>query len=271
MKIFKSRHKLQNEIYNSKNLSFVPTMGGLHKGHISLIKKTKNFPGKNIVSIFINPKQFNQKKDFDNYPRNLIKDLKILKNLKVDFVYLPNHKDIFSFKTANNLFIDKFSKKLCGVSRKGHFEGVLNVVNRFLEIIKPKRIFLGKKDFQQLYLINQHIMKRKIATKIIECKTIRESSGVACSTRNNILTKKELTIASNAYNYLKFKKRLIMKNISNFNLKQIKEELLKLGISKLDYIEIYNLKNLKRPKTGKKKFNIFVAFYINKTRLIDNI
>ena len=107
-------------------------MGGLHKGHISLIKKSKNFNGKTLVSIFVNPKQFNKKQDFLKYPRNLTKDLILLKRLKVDYIYLPSLKDIFSFKVKNKIYLDKFSKKLCGKSRKGHFKGVLNIVNRFL-------------------------------------------------------------------------------------------------------------------------------------------
>ena len=152
MKIFKSKHKLQKEILNIKNISFVPTMGGLHKGHISLIKKSKNFNGKTLVSIFVNPKQFDKKQDFLKYPRNLTKDLILLKRLNVDYIYLPSLKDIFSFKVKNKIYLDKFSKKLCGKSRTGHFKGVLNIVNRFLDLIKPKYIFLGAKDFQQSYL-----------------------------------------------------------------------------------------------------------------------
>ena len=271
MKIFKSKHKLQKEILNIKNISFVPTMGGLHKGHISLIKKSKNFKGKTLVSIFVNPKQFNEKKDFINYPRNLKKDLMILKRLNVDLIYLPNLKDIFSFQVKNKIFLDKFSKKLCGKSRKSHFEGVLNIVNRFLEIIKPRYIFLGIKDFQQSYLINMHILKRKINTKIIHCKTIREKNGVACSTRNNNLNRNQFKIASNVVKYLKNKKKLIKKELSNFKFLNIKKDLMNLGLTKIDYIELYNLKTLKRPKNKREKFKIFIAFYLNKTRLIDNI
>jgi len=271
MEIFKNKNKLQKEIINIKNISFIPTMGGLHKGHISLIKKSKTFKGKNLVSIYVNPKQFNEKKDFLKYPQNLKNDLRILKRLKVDFVYLPSFKDIFSFKTKNKIFLDQFSKKLCGKSRKGHFEGVLNIVNRFLEIIRPKYIFLGVKDFQQLHLINKHILRRKIKTKIIYCKTIRESNGVACSTRNNNLNKKQLYIASKVFKYLKIKKRLIKKKISIFKLRNIKKNLIKLGVTKIDYLELYNVKTLKRAKYKKEKFKIFIAFYLDKIRLIDNI
>ena len=241
-------------------------MGGLHKAHISLIKKSKTFKGKTLISIFVNPRQFNEKKDFLSYPRSLKKDLIILKRLNVDFLYLPNSKDIFSFRPKNKVFLDKFSRKLCGKSRKGHFEGVLNVVNRFLEIIKPKYIFLGIKDFQQLYLINKHILRKNINTKVIPCKTIREKNGVACSTRNNNLNKKELRIASKVYYYLNNKKKL-----SGIKIFNIKKNLINLGVKKIDYIKFYNLNTLKKPKNKKEKFKIFIAYYLNKVRLIDNI
>ena len=266
MKIFKNKHELHKEILTDKSISFVPTMGGLHKGHVSLIKKSKNFNGKTLVSIFVNPKQFNNKTDFKKYYRNVKEDLKILSKLKVDYVYLPNKKEIFSFNTKNKVFMDKFSKKLCGSFRKGHFEGVLDVVNRFLEIIKPKFIFLGIKDFQQLYLIKKHILKRKIQTKVISCKTIREKNGIACSTRNKNLNQKQLKIASKVYNYLSKIKNNSFKKFSN-----IKNDLINFGVKKIDYIECYNLKTLKKSKIVNKKYKIFIAYYLNNIRLIDNI
>ncbi len=271
MKIFKSKYKLQKEILNIKNISFVPTMGGLHKGHVSLIKKSQNFNGKILVSIFVNPKQFDQKKDFLRYPRNLKKDLILLKRLKVDFLYLPTLKDIFSFKVQNKIYLDKFSKQLCGKTRKEHFKGVLNIVNRFLDLIKPKYIFLGVKDFQQSYLITKHIIKRKINSKVINCKTIREKNGVAYSTRNMNLNKDQLNIASKVIRYLKNRKRLIKKELRNWDALNIKKDLINLGVSKIDYIELFNSKTLIKPKSEKENFKIFIAFYLDKTRLIDNI
>ena len=271
MKIIKSKHKLQNEILNIKNISFIPTMGGLHKGHISLIKKSQNFKGKTLVSIFVNPKQFNNKNDFLKYPRNLKKDLIILRRLNVDYIYLPNFKDIYSFRVKNKIFLDKFSKKLCGKSRKGHFKGVLNIVNRFLHLIKPKYILLGVKDFQQSYLITKHILKRKINTKVINCKTIREKNGVAYSTRNKNLSNNQFKVASKVIKYLRNNKKLIRKNLTNFKSIRIKKDLKNFGVTKIDYIELYNSKSLKRPKNKKEIFRIFIAFYLNKTRLIDNI
>ena len=271
MKIFKDKHILQKEISKTKGISFVPTMGGLHKGHISLIKQSKKSKFKTLVSIFVNPKQFNKKSDYRSYPRSTKKDLKKLKNLKVDYLYIPTIKDIYGFKPREKVFLDKFSKKLCGKFRKGHFEGVLNVVNRFIEIIKPKCIFLGKKDYQQLYLIKKHIKKRKIKSKIIECKTIRENNGVACSSRNLTLSKSQMKIASNIFYYLLNLKKKIKKNYSLFKINKIKKELIELGANKIDYLESYNIKNFKKIKKNNKEYNLFIAYYIKKVRLIDNI
>ena len=129
MKIFKDKQTLQKEISKTNGISFVPTMGGLHKGHISLIKQSKKSKLKTLVSIFVNPKQFNKKSDFRSYPRNTKKDLKQLKKLKINYLYIPTIKDIYGFKPKERVFLDKFSKKLCGRFRRGHFEGVLNVMN----------------------------------------------------------------------------------------------------------------------------------------------
>jgi len=271
MKIFKNKLSLQKEISKDNCLSFVPTMGGLHKGHLSLIKKAKKYKYKICVSIFVNPTQFNKKIDFKKYPRSLVSDIKALKKLQIDYLYLPTYKDIYSFETKNKIYVDKFSKQLCGKYRKGHFEGVLNVVNRFVEIIKPKYIFLGIKDFQQLILINKHIQKNKIKTKVIECKTIREKNGVACSTRNFNLNRKELTIASNIYKYLLNLNKKIKKNYKLFKINTIKKDIFLLGASKIDYIEYLNIKKFNNNKKSKDKIRLFIAYYINKIRLIDNI
>ena len=271
MKIFKDKQSLQKEILNNKRISFIPTMGGLHKGHISLIKRLKKNKFKTLVTIFINPKQFDKKSDYRSYPKNTKKDIKLLKKLKINYLYIPTYKDIYGFKPKNKIFLDKISKKLCGKFRKGHFEGVLNVVNRFLEIIKPKYIFLGKKDYQQLYLIKKHIEKRKIKSKIIECKTIREKNGVAYSSRNLNLNKNQKMIASNIFYYLYNLKKKIKKNYKLFKINLIKKDLINLGAKKIDYIENYNLKNFKKIKKSNVNFNIFIAYYIKNIRLIDNI
>jgi len=132
MKIFKNKKNLIKHISQIKNLAFVPTMGTLHRGHISLIKEAKKKSKNILVTIFVNPKQFNSKRDFKKYPRNINKDIKILEKENIKFLYLPDNKDIYSFKPVTPIYLHKFSKELCGKFRPGHFKGVINVVNRFL-------------------------------------------------------------------------------------------------------------------------------------------
>ena len=191
--------------------------------------------------------------------------------MKINYLYTPAFKDIYGFKPRHKVFLDKSSNKLCGKFRKGHFEGVLDVVNRFIEIIKPKYIYLGKKDYQQLYLIKKHIEKRKIKSKIIKCKTIRENNGIACSSRNLYLSKNQKKIASNIFYYLFNLKKKIKKNYNLFKINKIKKDLINLGANKIDYLENYNVKSFKKIKKLNQKFNLFFAYYIKDTRLIDNI
>tara|TARA_B100000586_G_scaffold259534_1_gene225031 strand:- start:51 stop:860 length:810 start_codon:yes stop_codon:yes gene_type:complete len=268
MKLFTNKKKLQKEIKNINNISFVPTMGALHKGHESLIKKSLRESKKTLVSIFVNPKQFDNKKDFKNYPKNYKSDIKTLKRLKVNYLYKPSYEDIYKFKTENKIFLDRFSKKLCGKFRKGHFRGVVDVVNRFIEIIKPKKILLGNKDFQQLILIKKHIKKNGINTKIIPCKTVRDKNFIAYSSRLKRLKNYEKINLLGIIRFLRGYKKNLTSKKANFNFSKIKNKLLSLGAKKVDYIEIINLKTLKKPK--KNKFNLFFAFYIGKVRFIDN-
>ena len=248
MKLFTNKKKLQKEIKNIDNISFVPTMGALHKGHASLIKKSVRESKKTLVSIFVNPKQFENKKDFKNYPKNYKNDIKILKRLKVNYLYRPSYKDIYKFKTENKIFLDQFSRKLCGKFRKGHFRGVIDVVNRLVEIIKPKKILLGNKDFQQLVLIKKHIKKNQINAKIIPCKTIRDKNFIAYSSRLKRLKNYEKNNLIKIIKFLRsYKRNLVSKKI-NYNFSQIKNKLLSLGVRKIDYIEIVDLKTLKKPK-----------------------
>ena len=147
MKIFKSFNILNKEINFKETVGFVPTMGSLHEGHISLIKSAKKKSKRVLVSIFVNPTQFNEKKDFFKYPRNLKKDLIILKKYKVDYLFIPNNREIYKKNVERKIKISKKHKILCAKSRIGHFEGVLAVVNRFMENINAKYIFFGEKIF----------------------------------------------------------------------------------------------------------------------------
>ncbi len=271
MKILLNNTSLFESLRPFNDLGFVPTMGGIHKGHLSLINKSNKLCKKTIVSIFVNPKQFNNKKDLKSYPRNIKKDLKILKySKKVDFVYLPKFKDIYKDKKKSKITLFKKDKILCAKFRKGHFEGVLDVMNKLTKIVKPKKIFMGEKDFQQLYLVKKELSK-KYKTKVIPCKTIRDKNNVALSSRNLLLNKSNLVIAAKIYKKLTSIKKNIKnnKNISNF-LNIQKKELKNNYKIKIDYLELRNINNLKISST-KKNSRLFIAYYINKIRLIDNM
>ena len=269
MKIILSKKKLINLVYNEKNLGLVPTMGAIHIGHVSLIKKCVAQCSKTIVTIFINKQQFNRKSDFKKYPRMKKMDISILNKLKIDYLYLPTSKQIYPYGQTKDIKISPFAKKLCGKFRPGHFESIVDVVDRFLKIIKPKKIYFGEKDMQQLKIIQHFVQKNKIKTKVIECKTIREKNGIACSSRNLLLSSEEKRTASRIYKILcNEKKNLILKKIF---LNNIKKKIIELGATKIDYVEIIDINKIIKPYKRKNRYKIFIAYYLGKTRLIDNV
>ena len=269
MKILLNNSDLNEALYNVSNLGFVPTMGSLHYGHISLIKKSLKECKKTIVSIFINPTQFNNKYDYKRYPRNNKNDLSILKKLNVDFLYLPKKRDVYNYKRKSLIKINPNDRILCARFRKGHFEGVLDVMERLTKIIKPQKIYMGEKDFQQLYLVKKYI-KKKYKSRIISCKTVRDKNKIALSSRNLLLNKKELLKAGEiAKDLISFKKNLIKKKNLNVFLSNKKKELIELYNIKVDYLELRNIFNLKN-SSKLKNSKLFFAYYINNVRLIDN-
>jgi len=271
MKIILNNHVLSKSLGPFYDIGFVPTMGGIHQGHISLIKRSIKSNKKTIVSIFVNPKQFNNIKDFNSYPENIKKDLAILKKIKkLDFVYIPTFKDVYENKKRPKIRIKKKYKVLCAKYRKGHFEGVLDVMSRLTKLIKPKRIFMGKKDFQQLFLVKNFIEK-KFNTKVIGCKTIRNKSKLALSSRNFLLKKNELNEVekiSKKFLNLKIKIKFI-KNINQF-LKKTKKDLESFFNIKIEYLENRKTNDLSISNNynGSK---IFLCYYYKGIRLIDNI
>ena len=271
MKIFKNKIELLKEISNIKDIAFVPTMGSIHEGHLSLIKKAKKESKNILVSIYVNPKQFKSRLEYLKYPRSINKDIAVLKKKKIKYLYLPSFNDIYSFKPKKPIYLDKFSEDLCGKFKPKHFYGVINVVNRFIEILNPGSIFLGFKDFQQLKLIKLHVKKNGILTKVISCPTIRGKNGIALSSRNSKLNKNQVKIAAKVYKYLKGnKKKIISKNLTKEKIIFI-NDLILLGVNKIDYLESLNLKTLKKTKTIKEVSNIFIAYYLGRVRLIDNL
>ncbi len=249
-------------------MGFVPTMGAIHKGHISLIKKAIRQSNKTIVSIYINKPQFNKKKDYHKYPRLFDKDVEKLKKIKINFLYVPKTKEIYPRGTNKKIKINNFSKKLCGKFRPGHFEAVVDVVSRFVKIIKPKRIYFGEKDMQQLKIIEDFISKNYPKTKVVGCKTIREKNGVAYSSRNLLLSANHKKLAAKIFKLIHHNKYKIISR--KINLRQIKKKIINMGI-KIDYLEILDVNKIIKPfkKIANKK--IFIAYYLNSIRMIDNI
>ena len=269
MKILLNNDDLNEALNKVSKLGFVPTMGSLHRGHISLIKRSIKECKKTIVSIFINPTQFNSKKDYQRYPRNFKKDLSILKKLKVDLVYLPKKNDIYGSKRKVKIKLNKKNLILCAKFRKGHFEGVIDVMDRFTKVIKPYKIFMGEKDLQQLYLVKKYIQK-KYKCRIIACKTIRNKDKLALSSRNSLLSKTELKkVGKFTQEVFSLKRKLgLTKNIKKV-LRNKKKEFNDLFGVNIEYLELRNKKNFKTTKTFKNS-KLFLAYYINKIRLIDN-
>ena len=271
MKILLNKTSLTKSLGPFDDIGFVPTMGSIHKGHLSLINRSNQVCNKTIVSIFVNPKQFNNKKDFKTYPKNMKKDLRLLiKTKQVDFIYIPKFRDIFNNNKKPKIKINKKDKILCAKFRKGHFEGVLDVMDRLTNIVKPNKIFMGEKDFQQLFLVKK-FLKNKYDTEVIGCKTIREKNKVALSSRNYLLSKKNLALASVIIRKLiNLKKNIKLKKNKNRHLKMLKNNLEKKFNIKIEYLELRNIYNLKSSSVINKS-KLFVAYYLNGVRLIDNL
>ena len=266
MIIFKSINKLNKEVNFKADIGFVPTMGALHQGHVSLIKKSQKKCKKTLVSIFINPAQFNNKKDYKKYPKNIQNDLKLLNNLKVNYVLIPLIKDVYGNKGKKKFKISKSNKILCAKYRPGHFEGVLSVINQFIKKLKIKKIFLGEKDYQQ-YILIREFLKKNSNVKTILCKTIRMKNGLAYSSRNGLLNQKSIKASALLVSNVKKLFNLLRKNLNNKIL--IKKFINKNKVFNIEYLELRNKNNLSK-KINKKNVKIFIAFYIQGIRLIDN-
>ena len=270
MKIILNNRDLSKTLGPFNDIGFVPTMGGIHNGHISLIRRSIKTNKKTIVSIFINPKQFNNIKDFNSYPANIKKDLALLKKIKqLDFVYIPKFKDVYENKKKSKIIIEKKYRILCAKFRKGHFEGVLDVMNRLTKLIKPKKIFMGKKDFQQLFLVKSFIESR-FNTKVIGCKTIRNRNKLALSSRNFLLKGNELNdVEKISKNFLNLKNKIKHTKSINQFLQKTKKDFERLFNIKIEYLENRNTNDLSLSN----KYNgskIFLAYYYKDVRLIDN-
>ena len=235
------------QLITNQSIGFVPTMGALHQGHFSLIEKSLNENDHTVVSLFLNPTQFDNPSDLANYPCSLAEDLASLETLKVKSVLVPTFNDIYPNGYKYLIQEKEFSNKLCGARRPGHFEGVLTVVMKLFNIVRPHTAYFGEKDFQQLQLIKEMVTDFFLPLKISAVPTVREKDGLAMSSRNKRLNSFERDLAPKFYEALKNSK----------HPEEAKEFFEEVGF-KVDYIEEHNHRR-------------FGAVYLGPVRLIDNV
>ncbi len=253
-----------------QNICLIPTMGALHEGHLSLIEEGKKLGFSVMVSIFVNEIQFNNKEDFNNYPKRIEEDIKILEKLDIDYLFIPENNYIYPEGGFDKIDSGIIGKKFEGSSRPGHFDGVLTVVNRLFELIKPKYAIFGKKDAQQLFLIKQMVKKQNYEIKIIEGLTVRDNFGLALSSRNLLLSKEGKKKANFLYEALNLTKIEFSKTKNLMAFDKFYSTYLKHEI-KIDYLEILDLETFSKPTDKTQTYIIIIAAYVENIRLIDNI
>ncbi|VAW22007.1 Pantoate--beta-alanine ligase [hydrothermal vent metagenome] len=277
MLVFAKIKSIQENLKSLKkgtSIGFVPTMGALHKGHLSLIERAKKENDIVVVSIFVNPTQFDKKEDLINYPKTIDQDLTLLKKINCDIVFTPAAEEIYSNNIKSQLFnFDGLEHQMEGKFREGHFDGVGTIVKYFFEIISPHKAYFGEKDFQQLQIIKKMVRKNHISTKIIGCPIYREEDGLAMSSRNSRLTKEHRKAAPFIYKTLKqVKNKFGTKNALEIT-KWVENEFKKEPLLRLEYFEIANEETLQpiKNKDFKQNYRAFIAIFADKIRLIDNI
>lgn len=277
MKVFKAILPLQKEITPLKKkhtIGFVPTMGALHKGHLSLIKQAKLENDFVVVSIFVNPTQFDNKSDLDNYPTTIDADLELLKEVNCDFVFIPSVKEIYATNIQSVKFdFGAIAQQMEGKFRDGHFDGVGTIVKRLFEIVNPNKAYFGEKDFQQLQIIKKLIDITDLPIEIIGCKIFREKDGLAMSSRNTRLTSAYRKAAPFIYKTLKKAKKKFDTKSAEEVTKWVEKKFKKHPLLKLEYFVIANEKDLKTitKKEKDQKYRAFLAVFAGDIRLIDNL
>lgn len=279
MNVFNNKADLNSFINNNSSLNstigFVPTMGALHNGHLSLLKKSTENNSLTVISIFVNPTQFNNQEDLAKYPRTLENDVEKIKSVSNKIiVYAPTVDDIYEGNTKSNHYnFDGLEHQMEGKFRPGHFDGVGTVVKRLFEIVNPTNAYFGEKDFQQLQIVKKLVEKEKLPVNIIGCPIFRESNGLAMSSRNERLTSEEKTKASIIFKTINQAKILFgtksAKEVSEFVSKTFKNN----QTFELEYFEIADEATLLPciRKSKNKKYRGFIAVFVNKIRLIDTI
>jgi len=258
---------------NSKKIILVPTMGSIHEGHISLINKAKLYADIVIVTIFINPIQFNSSIDYDSYPRSIEEDKKTLEKNGVDILFCPSTPEIYPEKFQTSVNVRLFSEVLEGKFRKGHMEGVATIVTKLFNLVRPDFAIFGEKDFQQLLLIKSFVQDLNIPVKIISGETIRDNEGLALSSRNEKLTNDEKIQAMQIIKSLNLGVETLRsgEKESDNIIKKIRDYLADYNLIQIEYVSIRDVNNFEKVNKIDEDIVILISVFIGKIRLIDNL
>lgn len=273
MKVFKTISEIKAFLKGCESIGFVPTMGALHEGHISLVKQSVSENEITVASIFVNPIQFNDKNDLKNYPRTLEKDLDMLEKSGCTVVFVPDVQEMYPSEVKESYNFGSLETVMEGACRPGHFNGVAVVVNRLFEIVNPKRAYFGKKDFQQLAIIKALVRQKHLGVEIVPCETKREQDGLAMSSRNKLLDTEHRKSAVKLSQALFFAKENFA-NMSNIELKNYVENFINGDpLLKLEYFEIADTINLQPIDVSESDIEkvACIAVRAGNVRLIDNI
>jgi pantoate--beta-alanine ligase len=265
--------KIVNDILKSgKSIGFVPTMGYLHKGHLSLVEAARKENDVVVVSIFVNPTQFGPNEDYNRYPRDLERDLRLLEPIGVDYVFNPSVEEMYPAMYSTYVEEVELSKYLCGASRPGHFRGVCTVVTKLFNIVKPTKAYFGQKDAQQFRVLKRMVRDLNMDVEMIEMPIVREEDGLAMSSRNVYLNPEERKEATRLYKSLLKAKELI--ESGERDVQKIKSEMLKIldhPLLKVDYVEVVDEETLRPVEKIERKVIVALAVFVGKARLIDNM
>ena len=255
-------------------IGFVPTMGNLHEGHLQLVETAKQKADRVVVSIFVNPLQFGPNEDFAKYPRTLEDDIKRLEVLKVDEVFAPAEESFYRQERERLTYVEVpgLSDILCGATRPGHFRGVTTVVNKLFNIVQPDVAVFGRKDYQQLAIIRQMVEDLAMPVSLVGLETVRESDGLAMSSRNRFLSAEQRALAPKLYQSLQSLRQTLREGEKAYEKlrEQTTEWLTEQGF-RVDYLEIRDARSLQWPDANTGERVILTAVYLGETRLIDNI
>jgi pantoate--beta-alanine ligase len=258
---------------SKKSIGFVPTLGALHLGHLSLIQQARQDNDTVVVSIFVNPAQFGPKEDLNKYPRSLKNDLALCRKAGVNLVFLPDSKVMYPEGFSTFVNVEGLGSLLCGITRPGHFRGVATVVAKLLNIVSPDVLYLGQKDAQQAVIIKRMVSDLNFPVKVKVMPTVRQKSGLAISSRNLYLNEEEVKSASILWRALNKARELIRGGSRDYPgiILRMKKIILEKGPFKIDYISVVDARTLRPVNKSTKRILVVLAVWINKTRLIDNL